>query len=144
MFLVDTNVLVYAANEDAPESEACRERLEAWRVRPAPWYLTWGVVYEFLRIVTHRRVLATPWTLGEAWSFVSALIASPSLRILAETDRHQAVLAEILEEVPGVKGNLVHDAHIAAVMREHGIRQIVTRDGDFHRFPFLEVVDPLV
>ena len=37
----------------------------------------------------------------------------------------------------------IHDAHTAILMREHGIRRIVTRDADFHRFPFLEVVDPL-
>ena len=35
------------------------------------------------------------------------------------------------------------DAHTAVLMREHGIRCIVTRDTDFHRFPFLESVDPL-
>ena len=29
------------------------------------------------------------------------------------------------------------------LMREHGIRQICTRDTDFHRFPFLQVIDPL-
>lgn len=75
-------------------------------------------------------------------SILRALLASPSLRILAETDRHEAVLAEIVEDVPGVKGNLVRDAHIAVVMREHGIRQIAARDGVFHRFPFIEVVDP--
>jgi predicted nucleic acid-binding protein len=28
-------------------------------------------------------------------------------------------------------------------MREHGVGRIVTRDRDFHRFAFLEVVDPL-
>ena len=39
--------------------------------------------------------------------------------------------------------NLVHDARTAILMREHGVRRICTRDADFHRFPFLEVVDPL-
>ena len=44
---------------------------------------------------------------------------------------------------PQLAGNLAHDAHTAALMREHGIRRIYTRDTDFHRFPFLEPVDPL-
>ena len=29
-------------------------------------------------------------------------------------------------------------------MREHGISRICTRDADFHRFPFLTVVDPVL
>ena len=46
------------------------------------------------------------------------------------------------EEVPDLRGNLVHDAHTAVLMREHGVRDIFTRDTDFHRFPFLRVIDP--
>ena len=53
------------------------------------------------------------------------------------------VVAELLREIPHLSGNLMHDAHTAALMREHGIRRIVTRDTDFHRFPFLEAVDPM-
>jgi predicted nucleic acid-binding protein len=102
-----------------------------------------GVLYEFLRIATHPRVLRTPWTATKAWSFVDAMLASPALGILVETDRHSAVVDQVLREVPHLNGNLFHDAHTAILMREHGIRRIYTRDTDFHRFPFLEVLDPL-
>jgi predicted nucleic acid-binding protein len=54
------------------------------------------------------------------------------------------VLAEVTSEVPIMTGNLWHDAEAAVLMREHGIRRICTRDTDFVRFPFLEVIDPLV
>lgn len=60
MFVVDTNVLVYAADESAPEHERGRELLESWRRSNEPWHLTWGMVYEFLRVVTHRGVLVEP------------------------------------------------------------------------------------
>lgn len=143
MFVVDTNVLVYAANEDAPESTRCRDQINAWREQASPWYLTWGVIYEFLRIVTHHRVLRSPWTIEGAWEFVSSLLDSPSLHVLTETDRHDQVLRAVVADVGGLRGNLLHDAHVATVMREHGIRRIVTRDGDFRRFPFLDVIDPL-
>jgi predicted nucleic acid-binding protein len=53
------------------------------------------------------------------------------------------VLADIVAEVPGLSGNIVHDTQTATLMREHGIRRICTRDTDFHRFPFLEPIDPL-
>lgn len=143
MFVVDTNILVYAADEDAPAHEVCRKLLEQWRCQPAVWYTTWGVVYEFLRIVTHPRVLRMPWTSSKAWSFVNAMLGSTALSLLVETDRHAAVVEQVLQEVPHIGGNLMHDAHTAVLMREHGIRQIYTRDTDFHRFPFVEVIDPL-
>jgi hypothetical protein len=143
VFVVDTNVLVYAADGDAPEHGPCRSALEGWRLGRIPWYLTWGIVYEFLRIVTHPRVLRRPFDTTDALSFLDAVLASPSVNILTETARHLEVLTEISDEVALLAGNLYHDAHTAALMREHGIRSIVTRDTDFHRFGFLEVLDPL-
>lgn len=143
MFVVDTNVLVYAADDEAPEQPRCRELLEQWRRQPAPWYLTWAIVYEFLRVVTHARVLTQPRTAAEAWEFVAALLASPAVAVLAATRRHDSVLDEAVRTVPQLRGNLMHDAHTAVLMREHGIRRIVTRDTDFHRFGWLEVIDPL-
>ena len=86
MFVVDTNVLVYAADADARFHGRCRERLERWRQQSSAWYVTWGIVYEFLRVTTHPRVLRMPWTVGEAWAFVEALLASPSLGVLAPTE----------------------------------------------------------
>lgn len=143
MFVVDTNVLIYASDADAREHDLCRDHLERWRAQATPWYLTWGIVYEFLRVATHPRIFRTPWLATEAWSFLEAIMASPALRILSATNRHAVVLAEVITDVPHIAGNLVHDGHTATLMREHGVKQIVTRDTDFHRFPFLEVVDPL-
>jgi uncharacterized protein len=143
MFVVDTNVLVYAADVSAPEHTRCRLLLERWRAQPGAWYLTWGNCYEFLRVVTHPRVLRKPWTGHAAWEFLTALQQSPGLSMLTPTDRHAAVLADVISEVPIIAGNLWHDAETAVLMREHGIRRICTRDTDFARFPFVEVVDPL-
>jgi toxin-antitoxin system PIN domain toxin len=144
VFVVDTNVLVYAADADARFHGLCRERLERWRVQPSAWYVTWGIVYEFLRVTTHPRVLKMPWTVGEAWAFVEALLASSSLGVLVPTERHPEVAAEVVEELPHLSGNLIHDATTAVLMREHGVQRIYTRDTDFHRFPFIEPVDPTV
>ncbi|MGD9904450.1 MAG: TA system VapC family ribonuclease toxin [Vicinamibacterales bacterium] len=143
MVVVDTNVLVYAADASAPEHRRCRALVEQWRRSRGAWFLTWGICYEFLRVVTHPRVLRRPWPMAEAAGFVAALLESPSVTLLVPTDRHHAVLGEIVATVPGLAGNVVHDMHTAVLMREHGIRQICTRDTDFHRFPFLEPVDPL-
>jgi toxin-antitoxin system PIN domain toxin len=143
MFVVDTNVLVYAADQASPFHDRCRTQLDSWRHQEAAWYLTWGIVYEFLRISTHARVLRRPWSALEAWSFVEAVLASPGLGMLTPSDRHAAVAAEVFGQIPHLSGNLFHDAQTAVLMREHGIKRIYTRDTDFHRFPFLEPIDPL-
>ena len=143
MFVVDTNVLLYAANTDASEHGQCSALLEGWRRQPSAWYTTWGILYEFLRVVTHPRVFANPWTATAAWGFVEALLDSPSLRVLVEGERHVEVARQVMSDVPMVTGNLVFDARTAILMREHGVRRIWTRDTDFHRFAFLEVLDPL-
>jgi uncharacterized protein len=72
-----------------------------------------------------------------------ALLASPGLAVLVPTQRHADVAGEVFREFPHLAGSIMRDAHTAILMREHGIRQICTRDTDFHRFPFVEVIDPL-
>ncbi len=144
MFVVDTNVLVYAADQSCAEHQACRAQLEKWRSETLPWYLTWNIIYEFVRVVSHPKVFRQPWPSPKAWTFVEVLLASPALGILRHTQRHLDIGKGILTEVAALRGNVIHDVHTAVLMREHGIRRIYTRDTDFHRFPFLEVVDPLL
>lgn len=142
-FAVDTNVLIYAADETSEFHAPCRRLLESWRTQVAPWYLSWNVIYEFLRVTTHPHVLRTPWSAKASWRFIAAVLAAPSLALLVPTDRHAEVARAVMEGIPGLRGNLVHDAQTAILMQEHGIRQIYTRDTDFHRFPFLAPVDPV-
>jgi toxin-antitoxin system PIN domain toxin len=143
MLVVDTNVLLYAADRDAEHHEHCRSLVEGWRGDVAPVFLTWSICYEFLRVSTHPRVFRAPWTASAAWEFLEALLDASGLDVLIATDRHAAVLARTLAELPESRGNLLHDLHTAVLMREHGISRICTRDGHFHRFPFLTVLDPL-
>ncbi len=143
MLVVDTNILVYAGDADSPFHVVSHDWLERQRARADAWYTTWAILYEFLRVTTHPRVMRRPWSAPEAWGFVSALLASPGLGVLVPTQRHAQVAEQVIAELPHLAGNVLHDAHTAVLMREHGIRRICTRDVDFHRFSFLEVVDPL-
>lgn len=143
MHVIDTNILIYAADQDSPYHAACRKHLERWRRQPAPMFLTWSICYEFLRVTSHPRVFQRPWPVAEGWRFLDALLASPGVALLEPTARHAAVLEQTLTELPELRGNLVHDLHIAVLMREHGVSRISTRDTDFHRFGFLTVLDPL-
>jgi len=142
LVVVDTNVLAYAADADSPFHAAARSWLERQRRRSEAWYTTWPVLYEFLRVTTHPRVMRRPWRVQQAWEFVSSLLDSPGLSVLVPTSRHPEVARQVFVEIPHLAGNLLHDCHTAILMREHGIRRICTRDADFHRFSFLEVIDP--
>ena len=143
MLALDTNVLLDSANEDSEFHAACHQLLTQWRNEPTDVFLTWNVCYEFMRVTTHPRYLVVTLEPGQAWQFLETLLSSPGFELLVATPRHAAVLAQTLAEVPEAGGNLIFDLHTAVLMREHGIRRICTRDRDFGRFPFLEVVDPL-
>lgn len=136
-------MLLYAAEVNFREHARCVELLEAWRSQETAWYLTWGIIYEFLRVSTHPKVFRTPWDAPKAWTFIDRILTSPALEVLVETERHRAVAGECIAEVQLLGGNLIHDAHTAILMREHGIGVLYTRDTDFHRFPWVEVRDPL-
>ena len=144
MFAVDTNILIDAVNVDSPFYPRCRALADGWTRQPSGWFLTWGVVYEFLRVSTHRNIFRNPLSAAESWAFVESLMASPGLRMLVPTERHRTVAGEVLRELPHLAGNIMHDAETAILMREHGVRRIYTRDLGFHRFPFLETIDPTV
>ena len=144
MFVIDTNLLLYSVNPDSPDHARSRSLLEEWRGGSSSWFLTWGIVYEFLRVSTHPRVFPAPLTLDLAWAWVEALLAGGRAGILMETERHAEVLRELAAEHPRLRGNPVHDLHTAALMREHGVLEIRTADTDFHQFPFLQVVNPLM
>ena len=101
------------------------------------------MIYEFLRVVTHPRVFAQPWSVGAAWPFVGAILESPVHRVLVQNPRHATIAEQTIEEHPELRGNLLHDAHTAILLREHGVERIYTRDADFRSFRFLEVLDPL-
>ncbi len=140
MRAVDTNVLVHA-HVESPHTRRAREVLSSVAEGRTPWALPWPCAYEFLRVVTHPRVYQPPMPLDLALRALRAVLDSPSLVLLSETDRHAAIMADVLQ-AGRATGNLVHDAHIVALCLEHGVTEIYTGDRDFTRFPGLMVTDP--
>lgn len=143
MFVVDTNLLLYAVNPDAEDHATARALLEEWRHGDRAWFLTWSIVYEFLRVSTHPKVFSRPLSLDRARGWIAVLLSCPSAGLLVPTDRHMAVLEELARRHPRLRGGVIHDLHTVALMREHGVTEIRTADTDFHQFTFLTVVNPL-
>ena len=141
--VIDTNILVYAANQNSQYHSACRRIIDQRLHMPDPTFLTWGICYEFLRVTTHRGPFPHRIDAVDALRFLSSLLSQPSFTVLTATNRHFDLLSLTLTEFPEVSGNLMLDLHTAVLMRENGIREICTRDTDFYRFPFVTVIDPL-
>ena len=142
MRALDRNVLVYALVPGTERRERARHALTEHAEGTRPWALPCPCAYEFLRVVTHPAIFESPMPIDRAASWLQRILDSPSLSLLSESGRHPAIMRELLEE-SGATRNLVHDAQIAALCLEHGVREIMTGDTEFHRFPTLDVVDPL-
>ena len=142
-FLIDTNILLHAANSASSHHEASRRFLEEHLRLQTPWCTTWPILYEFLRVSTHHRVFPRPLKATQALRFIEGIVRLDQVALLAPTDRHFTVLNEIVHELGHPAGNLFHDIHTATLMREHGVREVITADTDFLQFRSLTVSNPL-
>jgi toxin-antitoxin system PIN domain toxin len=141
MIGLDTNILVYARREELPFHAKARALLTDLAEGDRPWALPWPCVYEFLRVITHPRVFDPPTELSTALGDLDSLLNSPSLALLGEGPTHPTHLSRMVREGHAA-GNLVHDAHIAALVIEHGVREFWTTDRDFSRFPGVSLKNP--
>lgn len=141
--LVDTNILLYAANRDAEEHSAAVAFLSGTVGSSGPWFLTEGILYEFMRVSTHPKVFERPLTWKEAFRFIKPLLVSHRFDILAAGDDHWTLLEEILAEIVRPSGNLFFDIRTVVLMREHGVRDIYTTDTDFLQFRDIKTINPL-
>ena len=143
MIAVDTNVLVYAHREDSEWHRAAASRISALAEGQGPWAIPWPCVHEFLAIVTHPRIFSPPTPLAAALEQVDAWLESPALVLLAETDGYWTRVRQLLQ-AGKVSGPKVHDARIAALCAQHGVRELWSADRDFSAFPGFLVTNPLV
>jgi uncharacterized protein len=138
--IVDANILLYAVDGSSPFHEPSREWLEAALNGPSRIGLPWTTLTAFLRISTHPRASRQPLTPGQAWEFIAEWLEAEPAWIPAPTARHAEVLQRLI--VGGdLRGNLIMDAHVAALAIEHGVG-VCSADSDFARFPDVRWVNP--
>jgi len=130
--VVDVNVLLYAVNEDAPNHRAARVWLDGALSQGEPIGFTWPVLLAFLRLTTKSGLFPRPLSTNEATDVIEDWLGRPSAVVVEPTARHLQLLRGLLSE-SGTGGNLVSDAHLAALALEHGAG-IVSFDADFGRF----------
>jgi uncharacterized protein len=140
---VDTNILVYAHRRESREHDAASALLRRLAEGTDSWAIPWPCVYEFFSVVTNARIwkdaASSP---TQAWDQLAAWMASPSVRLLAETDDFSIIIADFAQR-PRVRGPIIHDARVAAICVAHGVEKLLSRDRDFALFPELHTENPL-
>lgn len=141
MILVDTNLLLYAIDEDAPHHRAAHQWWEDTLSGTRPVGLAWIVLLTFLRLTTRQGILVRPLSPDQALSFVEEWLEHPLVEVVSPGRGHWPILRNLLS-VAGTAGNLTTDAHLAALAIERGA-ELHSADHDFARFAGVTHVDPL-
>jgi len=137
----DLNLLIYVVDEEASQHEPALRWWNGLLSGSETVGLAWTVLLGFLRLTTSSRVVRTPMTADEALGYVDRWLDQAVTAVVEPTSRHSMVLRDLLGKT-GTGGNLVADAHLAALAIEHGA-QLCSADRDFGRFPGLDWVNPL-
>ena len=141
MILVDANLLLYAEDSRSPHHNRARSWWDGHLSGTDPVGLCWLVINAFIRIGTNPRVFEHPLLIEQALARIQSWLDQPPSRLIHPTERHWVVFQEMLT-AGQASGNLVPDAHLAALALEHGCT-LYSSDSDFSRFPRLKWRNPL-
>ena len=141
-FTIDANLLIYETNVDAPEHEATREALAGAWSGSEPVVLFAPAVLAYLRNVTHRTLPSRPVSVRQAFASIDQVLALDHVRFASDTSDGWSILRDVALR-HDTYGAVVHDAHLVALMRQHGVDTIWTHDVDFRRFDGIRVYDPV-
>ena len=141
-YSIDVNLLLYASDTQSPQHEAAKSFLLERADDPDLFCLSWLTLMAYQRMATHPGIFTAPLAPQKAWANILALLSLPRAQIIGEESSFPEDYAAATKEFP-VRGNLVPDAHLAVVLREHGVKRLYTTDVDFRKFDFLETINPL-
>ena len=142
-FGIDVNILLYASDETSPLHDKAAEFLQQCVGGREVFCIAWLTAMSYLRMATHPSIFERPLAPEQAIGNIDALLSLPHCRAIGEEADHLRVYREVTHQAPA-RGNLVPDAHLAAVLSQHGVVTLYTHDRDFRKFAFLDVRDPLV
>jgi uncharacterized protein len=140
-YSIDVNVLLYASDRSSERYARARRFVESCAAGPEILCLAWPTLMSYLRIATHPRIFTAPLSPDEALGNVCALLDRPHVRPVAELNGFVDAYKHVVGEMP-VRGNLVPDAHVAAILFQHGVRILYSNDRDFRKFQSLDLRDP--
>ena len=140
-YSLDVNLLLYASDIESPLHAEAKSFLSERAVDPDLFCICWLTLMGYQRMATHPGIFTSPLTPGQAWANIRSILGLPRVRIIGEESSFPDDYELAANAFP-IRGNLVPDAHLSVILREHGIRRLYTMDTDFRKFDFLEVINP--
>lgn len=141
-YSLDVNILVYATDQASRFHVNAKAFMAQCFASDEPLCLAWSTLLGYQRIATHPRIFAKPLCPAAALSNITQLTALPQTHLLTEREGFLGLYAEVTSQLT-VRGNLVPDAHLATLLKQHGVGKLYTHDKDFRKFEFLTLGDPL-
>ena len=142
LYLLDSNILLYSKIEDAPENRAASEWLTATIADPNNCVLLCETsILAFIRIGTNKRLFDPPLPLSEARAYLDTLLSCPNVQLYQPDSMTYFEMLDQMEK-KGLSGDITMDTHLATIAMRTGAT-LVTRDGDFGRFRYLKILNPI-
>ena len=141
-YSIDANILLYASDAGSEQQRNAVHFLNERKNDTDLMCITWLTLMSYQRIATHPGIFKKPLTPKEAWQNINSLLHLPLVRVIGEEKNFASDYLEMTSLFP-VRGNLVPDAHLATVLRQHGVTTLYSADTDFRKFEFLKVINPL-
>jgi len=140
---LDTNILVYAADEDAAEHKAASIVVEEMLANPRDWLLADQVLFEFYKALRNPRIFQHPLGAREAALRVRFLHSeSGATRCCYELDNWDGVVARLAER--GTPAGRTHDIVLGITLKSNGVDRFYTRNTkDFQEIGFVELINPI-
>ncbi|MFQ5740783.1 MAG: type II toxin-antitoxin system VapC family toxin [Acidobacteriota bacterium] len=140
MYLLDTNILVYAADQESlfhQETRSFRDEAVHGRVSAC---VSPTVLKEFYAIVTDSKRVRNPLSPANALQEVQAY--RQALKVIYPSSAAMDRLKELIDRYP-VKGQEIFDVFLVATMLEHGVGTIYTANvRHFEKFKEIRVKSP--
>lgn len=142
-YSIDVNILLYSSDQSSGFHARALEFVESCAASSEPLFLAYLTLLSYVRMATHPRIFTNPLTPSEAFQNVRKLANLPQVRLISERDGFLDVYDEMTRDLT-VRANLVPDAHLATLLRQHGVSTLYTNNtDDFETFGFLDVRNPL-
>lgn len=141
---IDTNIFIYASSSHFSECDKAKSFLKDCHEARDSFVVSWKIIYEYLRVVTHKTVFGEKsLSFALALENIQKFCEWSNVSVLQETSQHWFFMESLAQGIKKLRGNLVHDAHTVALMKEYDIKRIYTADADFRLFEGIEVVNPI-
>jgi predicted nucleic acid-binding protein len=140
-YLLDTNILIYAYNQDSELYEQAFSILNTALNKDTRAFIADKSLYEFFAIITDPKRVEKPVEVAEAIDVINFLRES-NIKIIVTTHKTLEILTNLLKKY-NLKKQKIFDAVLAALAIENKIEAILTRnDKDFNMINEITAINP--